>query len=264
MKNYSLVDFFSSDTEFIAIDHFLESIAKTNTFDQRLSTLQEQLQRAELFQKQSIHQMGKDKQQYQQEIRKLTQQHCEQLNKKIADLKTLEIRYRQEIDELKQKLKQPNDKINIVKPVSLPSKKQSINSATELDRGVWTDEKTGLMWARISIGQEWKDGKCIRNARRLNWEGAKKACQDFKLSNYDDWRLPTINELRTLMIKSKTGFNSPERVLFSIGHNEWGEYWSETLLGNNISAWSVDFNTGVSYTYNKEEHNYARLVRTAF
>ena len=55
MKNYSLVDFFSSDTEFIAIDHFLESIAKTNTFDQRVSTLQEQLQRAELFQKQSIH-----------------------------------------------------------------------------------------------------------------------------------------------------------------------------------------------------------------
>jgi hypothetical protein len=46
MKNYSLVDFFSSDTEFIAIDHFLQSIAKTNTFDQRVSTLQEQLQKS--------------------------------------------------------------------------------------------------------------------------------------------------------------------------------------------------------------------------
>jgi hypothetical protein len=30
------------------------------------------------------------------------------------------------------------------------------------------------MWARISIGQEWKDGKCIRNARRLNGKVRKK------------------------------------------------------------------------------------------
>ena len=73
MKNNSLPDFFSSSAELAAIEHFLHLIAKTNTFDQRLDVLQEQLRQSEQLQKKSEQQMAQNKQQYQQEINKLTQ-----------------------------------------------------------------------------------------------------------------------------------------------------------------------------------------------
>lgn len=78
-------------------------------------------------------------------------------------------------------------------PASQRTKTQPINSNNELEQGVWTDPETGLMWARISIGQEWKYGRCIGDAKKLNWEDAEKACKDFRLVNYNHWRLPTID-----------------------------------------------------------------------
>ncbi|MEG1313724.1 MAG: hypothetical protein RSD40_05365, partial [Bacilli bacterium] len=51
MKSNSLSDFFSSSTELNAIDHFLQLMVKTNSFDQRLQVLQEQLQNTQVIQK---------------------------------------------------------------------------------------------------------------------------------------------------------------------------------------------------------------------
>ena len=49
----------------------------------------------------------------------------------------------------------------------------------ELDQGIWTDPNTGLIWARISIGQEWINGQCIGDAQEFNWDDANHACQGF-------------------------------------------------------------------------------------
>jgi hypothetical protein len=63
------------------------------------------------------------------------------------------------------------------------------------------------MWARISIGQEWNNGQCIGDAKFMNWTTAQIACRHFRLAGYNDWRLPTIDELETLMKKVTSGYN---------------------------------------------------------
>ena len=98
----------------------------------------------------------------------------------------------------------------------------------ELDKGVWTDQRTGLMWARISIGQEWVNGKCIGNAKSIDSYTANKLAREFNLDGYSDWRLPTSAELETLLMINKTGYNCPPNTLFQVEKEAWGGFWSST------------------------------------
>ena len=286
MKNNTLSDFFSSSAELAAIEHFLHLIAKTNTFDQRLDVLQEQLRQSEQLQKKSEQQMAQNKQQYQQEINKLTQKHNEQLNKKIADLERkestyqqdiknlkqqfsveiadLENKHHQEIEQLKQKIKQQVENTKTANvPTSQRPKIQTIHSNNELEQGVWIDPKTGLMWARISIGQRWENGQCIGEAKKLNWNDAKLACQNFRLAGFNDWRLPTLDELKTLKLEKEAGYNCPQGILFKPRKYEWGEYWSGSPTAHNLNAaWNVYFGYGLSGYYSKSNSYYVRAVRS--
>lgn len=51
----------------------------------------------------------------------------------------------------------------------------------------WTDPASGLTW-RLDASQQ-----------GANWEDAISYCEGATLAGYDDWRLPTISELRTLI-----------------------------------------------------------------
>ena len=257
MKNNSLSDFFSSSTEFSAIDHFLKLMVETNTFDQRLDVLQEQLRQSEQLQKKSEQQIAQNKQQYQQDIKNLKQQ----FSVEVADL---ENKHHQEIEQLKQKIKQQVENTKTANvPTSQRPKIQTIHSNNELEQGVWTDPKTGLMWARINIGQEWKNGQCIGEAKSLNWEDAQKACKDFRLAGYSSWRLPTLDELKTLKLEKEAGYNCPQGILFKPRKYEWGEYWSGSPHADyNNYAWYVYFSGGNSYFNFKGFNYYVRAVRS--
>ncbi len=78
--------------------------------------------------------------------------------------------------------------------------------------GVLTDKKTKLMWMRHSIDQhKWKnkenkkqlDKLSGRENRTFPWKNAINAINIFnkyeKFAGYDDWRLPTFNELKSLV-----------------------------------------------------------------
>lgn len=288
MKNHTLSEFFSSSTEFSAIDHFLQLMVKTNTFDKRLYVLQEQLCRTEqdnhLLQEKIISLVQKEKR-YEQDVKSLTlkfstkiadlerkestyQQDVkslkQQFNAKIADLESRENKYRLEIEQLKQKNKQPvvNTKAENVQ-ASLRPKTQTIHSNNELEQGVWTDPKTGLMWARISIGQEWKNGQCSGEAKTLIWEEAQKACKDFRLASYNDWRLPSRNELETLMTKDSAGYDCTQGFLFQPEGGRMGVYWSASAVaGTSNYVLGVGFGYGSSNGYRKDYGGYVRAVRS--
>ncbi|QUY37628.1 dynamin family protein [Acinetobacter junii] len=136
-----------------------------------------------------------------------------------------------------------------------------INTEEEAYKGVWTDSKTGLMWARISIGQKWINGECIGDAEKLNWNNAKTACQNFRLADYEDWRLPMIDELETLIKEQSGNYNCPEGMLFRPIKTNLGRYWSSSFFGCNEWVRSVPFGGPLSNYHGKDNLYYVRAVR---
>jgi hypothetical protein len=67
------------------------------------------------------------------------------------------------------------------------------NSPSDLgsDEGIeWCDTETGLCWQDPPYQKE----------RGLCWEAANDYCDELSFDGHDDWRLPNINELRTLLV----------------------------------------------------------------
>ena len=69
--------------------------------------------------------------------------------------------------------------------------------------GIATDPKNGLTWLRFALGQEWYDDLNQGRLARYTWREAFTETETFnRQGGYDghtDWRLPTIEELKTLI-----------------------------------------------------------------
>jgi len=86
-----------------------------------------------------------------------------------------------------------------------PSVVDNTSSSAErwvLNSGEAFDKKTGLTWQRCSVGSNWVKGKgCAGEPKRFNWYDAQNQASL-------DWRVPGIDELRTLsVISSKHNYN---------------------------------------------------------
>jgi len=105
-----------------------------------------------------------------------------------------------------------------------------------------TDTQTGLMWSKKGnlIGQQ-------------NWHGAKAACEFITISNFSDWRLPSLIELRALFqtFGGEVPFN---------GIAEFPSYYWAGTATSDFDAWKVG--TGpVNYVETKNELNHVWCVR---
>ncbi len=63
------------------------------------------------------------------------------------------------------------------------------------DNGTVIDTKTKLMWAATD------------NGTGINWQNAKKYCENYHAGGYADWRMPTLDELETLFDIKINGIN---------------------------------------------------------
>ncbi len=63
--------------------------------------------------------------------------------------------------------------------------------------GTALDKETGLVWMRCAMGQTWNGETCEGSSTRYKWQAAKQLKVEF--AGYDDWRLPDIEALRTLV-----------------------------------------------------------------
>jgi hypothetical protein len=117
--------------------------------------------------------------------------------------------------------------------------------------GTITDNATGLMWQK---GE---------NAR-ANWYKALKACENMELAGYDDWRLPNIKELNTILDTSRKDgwwyfkdFFPAEGLVPPLLH-----YFSSTVYQKTY-AWVTNFNFGYDgYYADKNANLLFRAVRT--
>ena len=119
------------------------------------------------------------------------------------------------------------------------------------------DKNTGLMWQQGTVDIN-GDGEINYNDE-VTWDNAKDYCETLTYAGYDDWRLPTIFELTTIV---NYGEYNPaiDESYFS---SKSAYYWSATTNAYNTdSAWVVSFYYGNGYDWHESYYDgYIRCVR---
>ena len=80
--------------------------------------------------------------------------------------------------------------------------------------GTVTDNQTGLMWAATD------------NGRPINWMDAQSYCSAYRGGGYDDWRMPTLDEL--------AGLYEPQET------NTHGYHLSKQIETSAASCWASE------------------------
>ncbi len=133
-------------------------------------------------------------------------------------------------------------------------------SYTDNGDGTVTDSTTNLVWQQCSMGQN-ADATCTGTATTANWQAVLEYCENLTLDGRTDWRLPSLLELESIMDKDKS---NPAIDITVFPATVAGYYWSSsTYVGYPASAWSVYFDSGYSYTYDKADNYYVRCVSSA-
>jgi len=113
--------------------------------------------------------------------------------------------------------------------------------------GTITDNATCLMWQKDD-----SDIPC-------DWEGALAYCEDLEFAGHDDWRLPDIKELKSIV--DTTAYDPAiDSTYFSNAKPSY--YWSgSTVVYSNELAWVVIFHYGHIDRDFKYNDIYVRCVR---
>jgi len=122
---------------------------------------------------------------------------------------------------------------------------------------------TGLLMAgEMAIdgrtGLTWQDNRFVES-ERVNYAQAEKLCKELRLGNHDDWRIPTIKELISLIDYKK--YDPAILDGFSIAESNY--YWSSTqYMGDPDKVWGIDFKDGATDANGKAYDRRVRCVRT--
>jgi len=166
------------------------------------------------------------------------------------------------------------------KPPSRPAKTLLADRYRDNGDGTVTDVKTGLQWMRCSLGQTWRGRTCVGEAKTYNWQAALDAADALNrqggYAGYRDWRVPTIEGLRTLVYCSSgqpktwndTGklcegdYKRPTIDQSAFPNTPPTLYWSASPYDFAGYAWGVFFYNGYDYSDDKGNNLFAvRLVR---
>lgn len=119
------------------------------------------------------------------------------------------------------------------KPPSLKTEEKRIGQFIVRNDGTLLDTKTGLMWCRYSIGQQWKNGTVVGDAKKMVWKEANKTPALFNKQDacggFTDWRLPTIDELPIIKDKSKAIYMDA-----NVFPNNGERFWSCSMYDYNF------------------------------
>lgn len=123
----------------------------------------------------------------------------------------------------------------------------------ELSRanGVVTDNVTKLEWQ-----DDYSDNNSI--IKSDTWENAIEYCESLTL-NGNNWRLPNINELLSIVDYTTAGATTS----FTFLNTNLDFYWSSTSYVNDTSfAWYVNFSNTWTDNFIKATNHAVRCVRT--
>jgi hypothetical protein len=98
-----------------------------------------------------------------------------------------------------------------------------------------TDRTTGLMWQRNG------------SSRTRSWRSAKSYVEELNSKNfaeYSDWRLPTIDELASLLKKKKTNGLHIDPIFGKVQTRAWSADYDEGRQEVQASVWIANFTNG--------------------
>lgn len=99
------------------------------------------------------------------------------------------------------------------------------------------DKETGLIWPRNANPK----------GSALNWLDANTTCRELRIADRIGWRLPTVEELSSLIDTRRTNPALPVGhpfVSVQFGQGVWA-YWSSTNFENpSAAAWFVNLGSG--------------------
>jgi hypothetical protein len=111
------------------------------------------------------------------------------------------------------------------------------------------DNTTSLIWS-------------VEETKRLTWKKAQSAVGELRVAGFDDWRLPTVDELFMLADRTK---HSPaiDKSYFPRCHSDW--YWTNTpaACSPGVCAWVVVFGFGSAYWLGQDGGYFVRAVRAS-
>ena len=112
-----------------------------------------------------------------------------------------------------------------------------------------TVSDASLMWQKMNIGHIY------------SWSGARAYCTNLVFAGYDDWHLPTIKELETL-VRSYTPAISPIFGHYNMDSNY--NYWSSSKKYEYPFGWTgfgIYFRNGSTYNLSYSNKLHVRCVR---
>lgn len=114
---------------------------------------------------------------------------------------------------------------------------------------VVTNSATGLMW---------QDDSRAKNIKK-DWEEAKNYCRNLTHAGYNDWYLPSIKELESIVDTTRYNPAIKEEFINTASSGYWSSSPSISMVNDDF--WHVSFNYGLSYDRHDSDKFYVRCVR---
>ena len=110
---------------------------------------------------------------------------------------------------------------------------------------VFADPATGLIWQTTDT--------------KKDWEAAIAYCEELNYANHQDWHLPSIRALETIVVIINPGIAID---LVTFPQTKPSHYWSATTYeGRDGAAHAIDFSNGMTISDQKAFELYVRCVR---
>ncbi len=117
----------------------------------------------------------------------------------------------------------------------------------DAETGIVIDSETHLQWQDDTV------------STTTTWQGAIDKCEALVLGSRDDWRLPNLNELTSLVDGSRVSPAISTVFVYTVSDNYWS---STTYAGDTGNAFNVYFKSGAQGYRGKGDGNgYVRCVR---
>ncbi len=113
----------------------------------------------------------------------------------------------------------------------------------------WKDPKTGFEWQWESPGE-------------MTWYQAQEYAASLTLDNKNDWRIPALKELESLLDRTRARPEGRPPMREEVPFRDELSYWSSTTFKNQTkNAWIVMFDGAYVLSYYKRNLYHVRCVR---